>query len=305
MYHRIAEAELDPWNICVQPDRFDDQLRALRRFADVVPLASLPAAMTCGRGRRPVVAITFDDGYVDNLTRAKPVLERHEAPATVFLATGCIDQGQPFWWDVVTDLVLGADRLPRELDLEDVGTAAFHRCDPSLEEAGDAGRAARLRLHDELWEWLVVQNEPDRRDALRRLTSWSARRSARDPSALPMSTPQVRELLRGGLISAGSHTAGHVRLADLRREDKLREIERGRVDCERLTGAHPVGFAYPFGCVDDESVECVREAGFRCACTSEADLAWADGDPLRVPRLLVDNRPGDRLVRALHWYWFA
>ena len=45
------------------------------------------------------VALTFDDGYVDNLVFGKPRLEAADLPATVFLATGYIDRFEPFWWD--------------------------------------------------------------------------------------------------------------------------------------------------------------------------------------------------------------
>src|SRR5262245_20069562 len=37
---------------------------------------------------RNTLAITFDDGYRDNLTDAAPVLRRYGLPSTIFVATG-------------------------------------------------------------------------------------------------------------------------------------------------------------------------------------------------------------------------
>jgi peptidoglycan/xylan/chitin deacetylase (PgdA/CDA1 family) len=37
--------------------------------------------------RKPVI-IAFADGYADNLLNAKPLLERYEVPATVFVTKG-------------------------------------------------------------------------------------------------------------------------------------------------------------------------------------------------------------------------
>ncbi len=75
-YHRVTTAVADPWGLCVSPDRFNQQMEVLRLHAEPLPLAELVA-----RAARPdpparAVAVTFDDGYVDNLLAAAPVLRR-------------------------------------------------------------------------------------------------------------------------------------------------------------------------------------------------------------------------------------
>jgi peptidoglycan/xylan/chitin deacetylase (PgdA/CDA1 family) len=45
------------------------------------------------------VAVTFDDGYADNLANAAPLLVEFGVPATMFLSTGAIVNGCEFWWD--------------------------------------------------------------------------------------------------------------------------------------------------------------------------------------------------------------
>src|SRR5262249_43940054 len=52
------------------------------------------------------VALTFDDGYVDNLVAGKPRLAAADVPATVFLATGYSDRALGFWWDELARLIL-------------------------------------------------------------------------------------------------------------------------------------------------------------------------------------------------------
>jgi peptidoglycan/xylan/chitin deacetylase (PgdA/CDA1 family) len=96
MYHRVDEDVNDPFRIIVHPKRFREHLRRLGGLADVVPLNEL---VPLGRGPRPRVAITFDDGYIDNLEQAVPELERAGAPATVFAISDLLGSPDECWWD--------------------------------------------------------------------------------------------------------------------------------------------------------------------------------------------------------------
>jgi peptidoglycan/xylan/chitin deacetylase (PgdA/CDA1 family) len=70
----------------ISPERFEQQLRWLSRRRRVV---SLETTLTRSR-RESLVAITFDDGYRDNLTVALPVLEMFRLPMTVFVVAGFV-----------------------------------------------------------------------------------------------------------------------------------------------------------------------------------------------------------------------
>jgi peptidoglycan/xylan/chitin deacetylase (PgdA/CDA1 family) len=100
LYHRVAELERDPQRLAVTPEHFDEHLRVLGATCTPVAYADVPSLLRTPR-RLPerAVAVTFDDGYRDNLHAAKPLLERHGVPATVFVASGYVGSGRAFWWD--------------------------------------------------------------------------------------------------------------------------------------------------------------------------------------------------------------
>src|SRR5204863_7402170 len=85
VYHTISSpSEPLPGDIDISPEAFALQLDWLARRRAVVDLIK---TLNPNRGRNPV-AITFDDGFRDNLTVALPLLEKYSMPATVFVTSG-------------------------------------------------------------------------------------------------------------------------------------------------------------------------------------------------------------------------
>lgn len=88
VYHSISSPETAlPSNTDVSPEKFESHLKWLAGRSDrVVSLYDLLEY----RGRKSLYAITFDDGYRDNLTVALPLLEKYNLPMTLFAVAGFI-----------------------------------------------------------------------------------------------------------------------------------------------------------------------------------------------------------------------
>src|ERR1051326_1024177 len=84
-YHRVFPTSFDPHQICVSPENFRAQLRYLCDSLKVERLSTLTQSLKSGTVPRDAVVITFDDGYRDNLTYAKTILEEFRAPTTMFV----------------------------------------------------------------------------------------------------------------------------------------------------------------------------------------------------------------------------
>jgi peptidoglycan/xylan/chitin deacetylase (PgdA/CDA1 family) len=97
-FHRVS-AETDVRGLSITPAMFDRYCRFFRRCFRVTSLRDVVAAI---EQRRPVngcLAITFDDGYLDNYELAAPVLARYGLPATFFIVSQWIASRVVPWWD--------------------------------------------------------------------------------------------------------------------------------------------------------------------------------------------------------------
>ncbi len=288
MYHRVANVACDPWHLAVPPDRFADQIEALVQERQVVPLRWLASRLAEGRVPRKTAVVTFDDGYVDVLVNAKPILERHACPATVFLTTGAIGRGEEFWWDELSRIVLESPAVPSELQLE-LGLAYRWRL-------ADASRA---ELHVALWRLLLPLDPAQRRDALDFLSDWAGVERRPHAESRALDADEVNRLSSPGFIDIGAHTVSHPSLPLLDPPTRRAELQDSRRVCAELTGTEIDAFAYPFGSFDDASTDDVRDAGFRIACTTERACVHERSDPLRLPRITVGDWDAAGLLRSV------
>ena len=259
LYHRVASLPFDRWGMAVSPERFAQQLDVIAARFTPLPLGEVVRALQAKDVPRGAVTVTFDDGYRDVLQAAKPELERHGVPATVFTVSGYVDSGRNFWWD----------------ELE--------RLAPGLDEGYDAWHAK-----------LQALPERDRRATLDELT---ASLPAAEPETL--SGDELRLLADGGLVEVGAHTVTHAALTGLGPDEQLDEMRSSKEQLEQLLERPVAGFSYPYGIYDAETAARVRAAGFAYACTSERRPATADDDPFMLPRLHLEDVSGDALAERL------
>jgi peptidoglycan/xylan/chitin deacetylase (PgdA/CDA1 family) len=98
LYHRVTDSARD--NLTTGTEQFERQMALLRRHFQIISLAELLAMETIPRTARPLVCVTFDDGYLDNYLNAAPILRRHEIPAAFFVSTGIVGTERRFPHDI-------------------------------------------------------------------------------------------------------------------------------------------------------------------------------------------------------------
>jgi peptidoglycan/xylan/chitin deacetylase (PgdA/CDA1 family) len=256
VFHSFFERESDVDSGLVYPqegltprrlEALVDHLRgAGYRF---VALEEIEGGLPAGR----YAAITFDDGYANNLA-ALDILRAHEVPSTIFVATANLDTDRRYWWDAVYMERRRQGRSAAEIDRE------LEWLTP--QPAQELDRYLRAELGDEVFA---------SRGGLDRV----------------LTSAEARTLAAERLVSLGNHTVDHLVLPGLDDAAIREQLVSAQATLATLGGSAPPSIAYPEGAYDDRVVRIAREAGFRVGVTVEPAR---EPVPPRPDRLLQIGR---------------
>jgi peptidoglycan/xylan/chitin deacetylase (PgdA/CDA1 family) len=305
MYHRIADEPVDYWGLAVSPAHFEEHLSVIRRTRHPFPLLKFVERLIAGTLPPDAVALTFDDGYVDNLESGLPRLVAADVPATVFLATGFLDRPDPFWWDELAALTL-CDQAPKSFTIEIGQQVLGFKVDPASVDDEGAGPSERRPVGtravlEALYEPLRQLDDDERRTTMTKLRANLSTHDDLIDVGRAMRSDEVRKLTASGLVMIGAHTVTHPSLPRLDPAACRREVAASKAACEAFAAAPVTAFAYPFGEFDSKAREAVKDAGFAMACSTRRMPVGATSDLFAMPRIWVPDQDGDAFDQRLRW----
>jgi peptidoglycan/xylan/chitin deacetylase (PgdA/CDA1 family) len=222
-----------------------------------------------GNLERPPLAISFDDGALDNYEHARPVLAKLGLKATFYIPVKNVEEQRAPWHDRLGFALMrsiAAVRKPRGVDFDRLlapfGTSvrAFVALLPedALQLASDGVTTAKGL-------------SAERRDA-----SLAELEAALGGDVVPefarmMTWEQVRALHRAG-HEIGSHSLTHPLLPDLSDERVREEVVVSRHELSSAIAAEVPSFCYPNGSYDARTLQAVKAAGYECAVTTNWGL---------------------------------
>ncbi|GAA5110984.1 hypothetical protein GCM10023320_03350 [Pseudonocardia adelaidensis] len=262
------------------------QLRILRSVANVVPLAAALTDLAAGRPLPPrAVAITFDDGYRDNLTLAAPLLRELELPATCFLVPGFLGRTTRAWWEELASAVATA-RAPKI-----TWKGRTYRLGTPTERA-----AAARALSDRLKGY----DRAARETAVDELTGLLDPAHGYSVDEHFMDWDEARRLSEH--LEIGSHSSHHAILSRESVEQQVADLASARTQLqERLAVDAPV-LAYPNGTAADytaNTVSAAGRAGYSHAVTTRRGLNGASTPRYEVRRTVMSPDRGVADLRKL------
>jgi len=275
MYHRIIpqeEAKYDyaPNGMVVTTSLFEKHIQYLAKHYHTVTINELCDILDKKEfiSKKPLLAVTFDDGWLDNYTNALPILNKYNVPATIFIGCNFIDNKEWYWLERVKFVLAHAHKtliekyidgeqrqqlqdLLSELNLDSI----FQNFIPEL----------GLYLNN------VVQrvNKMDASDKKLFLTKVEniAELSNLINNQYFMDWEQVKSLSDKG-IEIGAHTITHTDLTSLSIDLAEKEITESKSILESKLGYKINNFAFPYGKNNNDIQNYIKNSGYRSACST-------------------------------------
>jgi peptidoglycan/xylan/chitin deacetylase (PgdA/CDA1 family) len=287
LYHRIAPATSGSnmgYRRIFNANRteFAQQLDYIKRYYNPINLQEGLAWLHDSHELAPnSILLTFDDGYLDNLTEALPEMVKRGIPGVLFVTSGFIDGTAFPFWDWVAEAFQTTDVQEAVLPLLGLRVLRTHASrniatDDWIERAKKTDGKA---LDGALCDLAVVLGRP----------VWTS-----PPEGLFMDWSGVRGMMQSG-IAIGAHTVTHPVMTNVSDAVVTAEILESKKAIEAQIGTPVLSFAFPFGLSGDfhtQHEDALRAAGFRVSFCGTGGLATTDesrAHPFRVRRTCIGS----------------
>ena len=262
---RITEEQLERAISCADQMGFE-----------AVTLDAATERLETATSGRPFYALTFDDGYADNLHAALPVCQRNQVPMMTYVTTGFVQRKHVAWWHLIEFLIAHHSLLEITLDAkaikfdcrspEDKQTT-FDRLTRYLTLASAAARTAVI-------EEICQRYGSDARDYAENLF---------------MTEAELQAFSQKEYAQVGVHGVSHCAFASLSATELEQELQESTAWLAAVSGNTPRHLAYPYGSpstVTARDFDLVKQQGFTTAVTTRhACLSAGEQQFLALPRI--------------------
>lgn len=236
-YHRIGEASLteyDPNVFSCDEAHFSEQMQYIKENFTVIDLTDVPEILEGNIKNKRYALITFDDGYIDNYSKAFPILIENKVPATFFLATNFMNDAEIPWWDQIAYLV-------RHAQVDEIKLNNWP--DSITLPKNDISRSIRKVL-----DVVKINNGSTIEDILSELKTKLQTPNIEPVNHEPlfMTWDMAREMNKAGM-NFGSQTCSHRIMSHLSIEEQDYEAKASKEIIDKELSTSISAFAYPVG----------------------------------------------------------
>src|SRR6202158_6045762 len=265
---------------------FEWQMELIARRFNAVSMDDILLFLQ-GEKRLPkrAVAVTFDDGFKDNVRVAAPILNRFGIPGAFYVLIGSVDRSKSPWYC----LLRHAFFTSRNSKWMDPFSGTIHDLtDAQIREAvflNAVGVCAK-------------SSAPAREDLVQNVVRSLDPEPFPNESDLMMNWDDARSLVKSGHV-VGSHTMTHPNVAHISAADARTELHDSKRKLEEELGERVKHFSYPHPALNpqwnESTLKISEELGYATAVTTTSGAVRADARPLAIPRTYIPREKSEFL----------
>ena len=266
----------------IKSDLFFEQMKILKANCHLLSMDDVLSHIT---QKKPfpenATAVTFDDGFENNYTVARPILEEHEIPATFYLTTGMISNSKLFWVDQLEgslnhtikksiNIQLGPNLKKYELSSLSSKSSALK--DIKLYCKGISSTEKTRIVSQVIEETEVIPNID------------------MSPNYRMMNWEMIKEMNQSKLFTFGGHNVEHEILSALPTEKMEWQIKSSIETIEDNLHTNVIHYAYPEGQenhFNNKVIEILKFNGIMCCPSAINGVNTIKDDLFKLKRVMV------------------
>ena len=296
-YHRVLPDEKvyndnNPQrNLAISETLFNEHMEYLVANHKVVSMDELTKHLN-SKSEEFVVAVTFDDGYKDNLQNALPILQKFNIPAIIYISTRFPEGDCTMWWYELWELIKGERKISLDWKKEKIRLII-------------KSYSQKIKAYNKLNRLLVVENFHSQRELMKII------RRNNNPihyDSICLQWNDIENLSKHHLIAIGSHAHTHCSLRHLKDEQVTWELEYSKKLIEKRINKVVNHLAFPFGTKNHVSKRdhiIARKCGYKTAVQTTVKVLNKAEELYSLPRLSVRNTNSSvinaKLNGVLYW----
>ena len=283
MYHRILpDKDMDKdlnLGMAVSSSNFYKHMEAIKKKYQLCTINEL---IEGSKNNKFMVAITFDDGYKDNLIHALPILEEHKIPASIYITTKFLEKKVNMWWYELKETIDKETSLNFDFENRNFNFKLKNNKQKNL-------------AYKSLRKILINLNLDKQILLLEKITKKKERKNFSDICLRP---DDIEILDNNPLITIGCHSHNHLNLKILSENEIIFEIKKSLDILQNLLKHEISHFSYPYGGngeVSNREYKIVKNLKFASAVTGKI-FPIKKCNPYELPRIYVGTNISEKML---------
>ncbi|WP_228140233.1 polysaccharide deacetylase family protein [Moritella sp. JT01] len=282
---RHSKSAWDPLRSQLSPDEFKRTLSILSGYYQFI---NIEQAVDILAGKAPLIdnamLITFDDGYRNNIDYALPICELFGIKPVLFVVTGHIDSGLPFWFDRLDYALqqnmggkITLEYKKQKYHFDATSRGVLQKSYKNFRDYCKHNFTDEIQMN-ELFNGLSEILEQQSGRALSDIC-------ANDDWSAIATWAQLQEVVVQGRLDVASHTVDHFRLERLSEIQMSPQVKSSKDHIEQEIAVKCQYFCYPNGSYNQLAIKLIKESGYRAAFSTDLGLCKSKDDLMNLKRL--------------------